>query len=128
VTSNVARELLIEQRSMWSGLEGVVLTGALAQIFNIPPPEIGLLVQRVARGSPADRLGIRAGSVHATIADEELLLGGDIVLSFQGVRLEGAESFAQFRELGAQLKRGEMIRVTVLRGGRTMELTAPVEP
>src|SRR5213593_389112 len=80
VTSKVARQLL-EQKSFWSGVNGFMLSGDLAQVFNVPPPGVGLLVQRVAVGSPAEQLGLRGGTTRATIADEELVVGGDIILA-----------------------------------------------
>jgi len=86
VTSKVARQLL-EQKSFWSGVNGYMLTGELAQVFNVPPPGVGLLVQRVANGSPADQLGLKEGTTRATIGDEDLIVGGDIILGILGIPL-----------------------------------------
>src|SRR5262249_963355 len=41
-TSNLARRLLLEQNTYWSGLEGMIISGKVAQIFNVPQ-EAGLL-------------------------------------------------------------------------------------
>ena len=38
VTMNTARQLLLERRSIWSGLEGQLLSNELADTFNLPPP------------------------------------------------------------------------------------------
>jgi S1-C subfamily serine protease len=38
VTMNTARQLLLERRSIWSGLEGQLLSNELADMFNLPPP------------------------------------------------------------------------------------------
>ncbi len=51
VTSNVARQLLLDRRSPWWGFDGVLLTEDLARVFNLAGP--GLLVQRVVEHSPA---------------------------------------------------------------------------
>ena len=56
VTSNMARALLLERRSFWSGVQGFVLRDYLAKVFNVPQ-STGILVQRVAAGSPAERSG-----------------------------------------------------------------------
>src|SRR2546422_9341966 len=61
VTSKVARQLM-EQKSFWSGLGGFMLSGDMAQVFNLPPPGVGLLVQGVAAGSPAEPLRLQAGT------------------------------------------------------------------
>ena len=122
VTSNMARDLLMEGTSLWSGIDGFQLSEGLALILNVPPPSTGLLVQRVARGSLGERLGLEGGTVSATISDEDLILGGDIVLTFQGIAIAAATS-EQLRAAVARLKPGDRIVVTVLRAGAVTTLT-----
>ena len=55
VTSNMARRLLLAEPAVWSGVEGYLLPGEMARVFNVPLTHTGLLVQRVAHGSPAER-------------------------------------------------------------------------
>ncbi len=59
----------------------------------------------------------------ATISDEDLILGGDIVLTFQGIAIAAATSEEQLRAAVASLKPGDRIVVTVLRGGAVATLT-----
>ena len=80
VTSNMARRLLFQERTVWSGVVGYLLTGDMARAFNVPESQAGLLVQRVARGSLAERIGLRGGNLPVVVAGEELLAGGDIVI------------------------------------------------
>jgi S1-C subfamily serine protease len=127
VTSNVARRLLVE-KAFWSGLEGRILSGDLAKVFNVPPPGVGLLVQRVAAGSPAERAGLRGGRTPARIGDEELIVGGDIVLRIMGTSLDQPASLAAVREKAAVAPPGQEVEVVVLRGGRTLTLTSTVPP
>ena len=122
VTSNMARDLLMEGTSFWSGIDGFQLSEGLALILNVPPPSTGLLVQRVARGSLGERLGLEGGTVSATISGEDLILGGDIVLTFQGIAIAAATS-EQLRAAVASLKPGDRIVVTVLRAGAVATLT-----
>jgi hypothetical protein len=86
VTSNMARRLLLERKSVWSGFSGHFLSGDLARAFNLPQPT-GLLVQRVAANSPAARIGLRAGVLKAILPSDgtELTLGGDVILQVQGI-------------------------------------------
>jgi serine protease Do len=123
ITSNVARQLMIAERSFWSGVNGYILAGDLAQVFNIPPPGVGLLVQRIAAGSPAQRIGLRAGTIRATIGDDELIVGGDIVLAIQGTPLTQPGDLFTARQKLAELHPGDLATVTVLRGGKTVTLT-----
>jgi S1-C subfamily serine protease len=122
VTSNMARRLLLEQEPFWTGLEGFLLRDDLAKVFNVPQ-EAGVLVQRVAAGSPAEHIGIRAGTAPARIGDQELLVGGDILLAVQGVPITGDENdYVNIRASVLKLKEGDKMMIKVLRGGEVLEL------
>ncbi len=123
VTSNMARRLLLEQKSFWSGMDGYVLSGDLAKAFNIPQP-VGLLVQRVAEGSPAAAMGLRAGTMKATIDGRAITVGGDIILQVQGVPISDSSSYEKIQERLSQLHPGAEVTITVLREGLQMELTS----
>src|SRR2546425_2083419 len=127
VTSKVARQLL-EQKSFWSGVSGYMLSGDLAQVFNVPAPGVGLLVQRVATGSPADRLGLKAGSTRASIGDEDLVVGGDIILAVLGISLSQPSALTVIRQKITDAQPNDPIDVTVLRGGKVITLTAKAQP
>jgi serine protease Do len=126
VTSNMARQLLFTEPSVWSGVEGYLLKGDLARSFNIPAPGVALLVQRVATGSPAERLGIRGGSLMAAIGEDELVLGGDAILAVEGVTLGSANAYENIRRRLSAIAPGGSIRVAVLRRGEIVELTGLV--
>jgi serine protease Do len=125
VTSNTARRLLLDEHSVWTGLEGYLLTNEIAQAFNVPQQAAGLLVQRVAAGSPAERMGLRAGRLPTVIGDVRLLVGGDIVLAVEGIGLGTPEAYEAIRRCLIERRTAQQeIRVTVLRGGETIELAA----
>lgn len=128
VTSNVVRRFMLEERSFWSGLSGILISGELAQVLNLPPPGAGLLVQRIARDSPAERIGLRAGTLRATIGDEDVIVGGDIILAVEGIPLVGPHGVFLVRWRIEELPAGERLTVTVLRAGRTLDLTGTAEP
>jgi S1-C subfamily serine protease len=128
VTSNMARRLLLDEPSVWSGLDGYLLAGGLAKAFNIPARRAGLLVQRVAEGSPAEQLGLRGGSLPARIGDEYLLLGGDVILAVNGIGLDDPGAYENIRRRLIEMRAGGDISVTVLRAGETVELAGAVRP
>ena len=128
ITSNVARQLMLEGKSFWSGVDGYILSGDLARVFNVPPPGVGVLVQRVAAGSPAERVGLKGGTMRVMIDDEVLIVGGDIVLAIQGTSLAGPSGFSTARQKMSELRPGEPATVTILRGGETLTLTGTVGP
>jgi len=80
VAINTAKELLSFEERPWIGIEGTLLTGEnFKKVFNLNING-GLLVQRVAKSSPAERAGLRGGTIYSKINNKELLLGGDIIL------------------------------------------------
>jgi len=121
-TSNTARHLLLEQKSCWTGIDGLLLNGSIARALNLPQPA-GLLVQRVAEGSLAWRGGIRAGSLRANVEGEELVLGGDIILRVNDVSIDNDASGDQILESIGSFKPGENLVITILRQGEIVKLS-----
>jgi len=122
VSSNVAAHLLLEERRIWGGVDGAVVSGDLAKALNVPIP-VGYLVQRVAKGSFGDALGLQGGTFEAKIGDETYLLGGDIMLDLMGVSMaeEGAEAMIDRRM--TDLRPGTEVSATVWRWGKKVTLT-----
>jgi S1-C subfamily serine protease len=122
VAANTARKLLFQERSILTGLEGLMLDADLAGALNIPQPT-GLLVQRVTPRSPAAALGLKPGTLEAEIDGEEMLLGGDAILSLDGTALS-PENLPALRAHLRSLRSGQTVAVSVLRSGRVATLSA----
>jgi serine protease Do len=122
VTTTLARRMLLEAPSFWTGMSALLLTDKLARMLNLPQPS-GLLVQRVADGSAAAVIGIRGGTTKATIAGTELILGGDIILESVGIPMVDGASRQRIRDALGHLKGGDPIKVKVLREGQVVELS-----
>lgn len=125
VASNTAAKIVAD-RIPWAGIESMLIGGPAAAILNLPQP-VGLLIQRIAPGSPADRMGLRPGVFRADIEGEEILLGGDIILAVGGIRLSDEKGSQRILDLMRATRPGEKLEVTVLRAGRLydMEYTVP---
>lgn len=119
-TSNVARNLLTERGSVYFGIESMVLSYELARILNVPQ-ESGLLVQHVVRDSPAGKLGIRGGFRKVSLEDQELMLGGDIILQVDEIRITGEESVYQIWEHLSSTHSTITHNIKVLRDGEIRE-------
>jgi S1-C subfamily serine protease len=126
VTINTAKKLLLEKRSFWSGLEGQVLTDQQADLLNLPPGSTGFVVKTIAKGSPADAMGLRAATMIANLGGDQVPLGGDIILSVESVKAE-AVNLTKIRDLLASKPAGSPFKVTVLRAGRVLDLTGKVQ-
>ena len=123
VTSNTAKQLLLDKRSFWSGLEGSLLSDAIADFLNLPAGTTGYLVKTVAKDSPAEKAGLRGGTTFATIGGEQLVLGGDIILSIEGIPAGPVANLIKIRNHMNTLRPGQPFKATVLRAGRVLELT-----
>jgi S1-C subfamily serine protease len=122
VTINTAKKLLIERKVFWSALQGIILTGDLAALFNVPAPA-GFLVKTVAQGSMAWNMGLQGGDRIVTIGGKEMALGGDIILSVDGIPVVSEDNIENIRNRLAGLPPGAPFKVSVLRAGKVIELT-----
>lgn len=117
VSSNIAKTLLTRPGAFWFGAEGFFVQDDLAKAFNVPQAG-GILVQKVVRNSPAGAMGLKAGAIYVTIGEEEILIGGDIVLAIAGKQVFGPESLANIRDQMNSLQKGDLLTIEVLREGR----------
>ena len=124
VTIDTAQKLLIERKVFWSALQGTLLTGDLAAIFNVPAPA-GFLVKTVAQGSTAWTMGLVGGDRIVNIGGQEIALGGDIILSVAGIPVVSEDNIEKIRTSLAAMPPGTPFKMTVLRAGKVIELTSP---
>ncbi len=120
-TSNVARELLTNRGSRYFGIESLLLSFEMANILNVPQ-ESGWLVQHVVRDSPAGKLGIKGGFRMVLIDDQEIMLGGDIILQVDDIRITGEESMYQIWEYLNSDNSTTTYTIKVLRKGEIIDL------
>ena len=126
VTINTAKKLLLEKRSFWTGLEGQVLTDEQADLLNLPPGSTGFIVKTIAKGSPAEAMGLRGATMVANLGADQVPLGGDIILAVEGIKTE-AVNLAKIRDLLASKPVGSPFKVTVLRAGKVLDVTGKVQ-
>jgi len=126
VTSNTARRLLLERSLFWSGMDYVIVAGPLARALNLPEGRAGLLIQRVAQGSGSERLGIRGGSIAASIEGIDVLLGGDVVLEAFGARIDEPGGLERILAATGALQPDSTVEVVVLRDGELLTLAGAV--
>ena len=81
----------------------------------------GVLLQQVANGGPADKAGLKAGTNQAVIDGKSVVVGGDVIIAFNGSRIintDGLSSYIEQNTLPTQT-----VIVTILRNGQTMNLS-----
>ena len=91
------------------------------------PVDHGALVQSVTPGSPADKAGIRAGDISATLDGDPIQLGGDIITKVDGKEIRSSDDLTAAI---SDRKPGDKVKVTIVRGGRTktVEVTLADRP
>jgi serine protease Do len=126
VTSNSARRLLFEDKTFWTGIEGQIVAGEVAEILNAPQPA-GYLVKTVARASPAWSAGVQGGDRVARLNGEDIVVRGDIILAVGGIEFGPGE--AVMRKIRARMEEarsGDAVTLTILRAGKVLELIVRV--
>jgi S1-C subfamily serine protease len=121
ITSNLARRVLLEDPSPWTGLDGVLIEGPMARALNIPQ-RAGILVENVAMGSPASAIGLQAGTLKAEIAGQNFTLGGDVILAINGIFIGSPDFGNRIEETNRGLKADDQFVLRVLRDGNVIEL------
>ena len=99
-----------------------LLTGDLAAIFNVPAPA-GFLVKTVAQGSTAWNMGLQGGNRTVTVGGKEVAVGGDIILSVDGIPVVSEENIERIRNRLAAVPPGTAFKMSVLRAGKVIDLT-----
>ena len=121
VTSNVASTLLTQKGAFWFGAEGFFLEGNMAKAFNVPQ-DGGILIQKVVNNSPAGAMGLKAGTIYVTMSEEEVLIGGDIVLTINGIQITDMVALGEVRQNLNTFQTGDQLTIDVLREGRAVTL------
>jgi S1-C subfamily serine protease len=121
ITSNLARRVLLDDPSPWTGLDGVLIEGPMARALNLPQ-QAGILVESVAVGSPASAIGLQAGSLMAQIGEQGFTLGGDVILSINGVIIGTPQFSRRIDEKTRSLTGDDQYVLRVLREGNVIEL------
>lgn len=128
VSINTAKALLALERRAWTGMHGIFLSEhQLGTLLNVDRPG-GLLLQTVASDSPAERAGLRGGSVLAQVEGRSIRLGGDLILQIGDQLACHDKCLAEAR---AKLGNVPDLPVTYLREGKllqaTIRLTSPAQ-
>ncbi len=120
-SSNIARQILLQQSSVWFGLDALPMTPELCSIFNVPQHG-AIMVQSVAEGSAAYFMGMKGGYLEMNVGNTKFLAGGDIILSFDKINLNSMEKIEELRTYLNTLEKYHEYRIKVLRSGEVIEL------
>ena len=108
----------------WLGITGVTLSSQVAQAMELPENQGGVLVGEVVSGGPADKAGLRGSYKPVTIAGERLLVGGDVIVAWDG---QPVTEMGQLQALVGSADAGQEITLTVLRDGAQIQIQVTLE-
>ncbi len=106
----------------WLGLQGREIDSQVTSILRLPLSP-GYLIEVVYDGSPAERAGVRGGSLSVVVQGEEYLVGGDILTAIEGSPIRTHQDYLAKTKA---LKPGQRTRITILRDGQRRELSLTV--
>jgi serine protease Do len=122
VTANTVQKLLVDRNRRWYGLDLLLVTGAMAQALKVPQAG-GFLVKQVVKDSIGGRIGLRGGDRIGIVDGQRLVVGGDVLLSVQGMTVASDEDMAKILKSLETLQPGQDLRVTILRDEKVQELS-----
>ena len=101
------------------GISGQAVTPDLAETYNLPV-NAGVLVGSVTDGSGADKAGLEGGAREVVVAGETYVLGGDIIVSFDGEKINSIE---ELRDAIAGHKPGDKVSIGIFRDANRTSVT-----
>ena len=106
-----------EAHQAWLGIFGITVVPEIAKAMNLPEDQTGVLVQAVVQGSPADKAGLRGSYKPVRINGQDILVGGDIIVGFNGEPVTSMEDLLSYL---SQASPGDKVTLTILRDGKKM--------
>jgi putative serine protease PepD len=101
------------------GISGQAVTPDVAQTYNLPV-KAGVLVGSVTSGSGADKGGLKGGARQVVVAGDTFVLGGDIIVSFDGQQISSIE---ELRDAVAGHSPGDKVKLVIFRDAHKTSVT-----
>jgi S1-C subfamily serine protease len=103
----------------WIGVSGTDMTPEIAEAIGLEEPR-GFLVISIQDGSPASRAGIQEGSSETVLPRTGIPLGGDVILSIDGITVRKLDDLLGYLEQSTQV--GQTVSLGIWRDGETTEV------
>lgn len=103
----------------WLGIRGIDMSYEIAQAMGINYT-YGWLIVDVIRGGPAFKAGLRGGNKEVVIAGEKCIIGGDLIIAVDGVRVRNSDDLTTYIERNKLP--GDSVTLTIVRNGKVMNV------
>jgi serine protease Do len=97
------------------GISGTSLTSELAEAMYLNSEQRGVLVVEVQSDGPADKAGLKGSDRTATIKDQEIRVGGDVIIGIDDQPVDTFEDLTIYLERSTEV--GQTVSLTILRDG-----------
>jgi serine protease Do len=101
------------------GVSGIDVNTDIAEISGLENTT-GFLVIQVTSGSPAEKTGIRGGSILTEIDGREIELGGDVIIDVDNNPIRKIDDLLSYLEREKEV--GEKITLSVIRNGQEQQI------
>jgi S1-C subfamily serine protease len=101
------------------GIKGQAVNPVVADKYNLPVSK-GVLVESVTSKSGAGKAGLEGGKMQVVVAGETYVLGGDIIITFEGKQISSIE---QLRDAIAGHKPGDKVSLMIYRDAKKTGVT-----
>ncbi len=102
------------------GISGVEMSADIAEGADLNTTW-GFLVTDVVRGGPSDKAGLRGGNIDKIIIGQRIRLGGDLIVSVDGRRMQRLGDLFVYLERGK--KPGDSTILEIIRSGQKLPVT-----
>ncbi|MCC6012830.1 MAG: trypsin-like peptidase domain-containing protein [Candidatus Verstraetearchaeota archaeon] len=102
------------------GISGIDIDYNIAKAIGINFT-YGVLVQSVAKGSPAEKAGIKGGTKIITIAGKQIYADGDIIISIDNHIIKNMEELLSYIERNK--KPGQEVNIGIFRTGKIVNIS-----
>jgi S1-C subfamily serine protease len=105
----------------WLGINGRSITPEIIRAMNLKNQTKGVLVESVAKGSPAYTAGILGGRQTTIINGQKYTLGGDFVVGVDNKQIKNIEDLVSYVDPGKSV--GDTVVLKILRAGLTKNIS-----
>jgi S1-C subfamily serine protease len=98
------------------GIRTLAIGPDLAQQMGLPA-EYGILIEKILPGGAADRAGLHGGNQTAYLGNEQISIGGDLIVAIDGQQITNSQDLAEIMD---EHQPSDTITVTFYRGRRKM--------
>ncbi|PVX23485.1 MAG: trypsin [Candidatus Bathyarchaeum sp.] len=108
----------------WLGVSGTDMNYEIAEEIGVNVT-YGWLIAGTTSGGPADKAGLQGGTEQVQIGNELVVVGGDIIIAINGVRITNIDDMSAYLE--EYTLPGQTINITIVRDNQTDNVSLELE-